>query len=201
MSDIRFTTVRNGEIELRVAISGSGPLILCVHGWPELWYSWRHQMRHFAAQGFTVAAMDVRGYGGSSKPTEIAAYSLRELTSRRGCRDRCTRRRRGDRVRARLGCTDRLEHRPALRLEGARRRRAERAVHAGRPRFVDRAVEGAVPRHVLLPAVFPGARRRRGRSQRRCGSESAQDLLRGAAATDTTPCSNRSRPIRRCSTA
>jgi pimeloyl-ACP methyl ester carboxylesterase len=81
MNDVRFTVVHNGEIELRVAIAGSGPLILCVHGWPELWYSWRHQMRHFAAAGFMVAAMDVRGYGGSSKPTEISAYSLRELSS------------------------------------------------------------------------------------------------------------------------
>ena len=81
MNDFTFSTVHNGDIELRVAVAGSGPLILCIHGWPELWYSWRHQMRHFAAQGFTVAAMDVRGYGGSSKPTEIAAYSLTELTS------------------------------------------------------------------------------------------------------------------------
>ena len=64
---------------MRVAVSGSGPLILCVHGWPELWYSWRHQMSHFAARGYTVAAIDVRGYGGSSKPTQISAYSLAEL--------------------------------------------------------------------------------------------------------------------------
>ncbi|HSH11649.1 MAG TPA: alpha/beta hydrolase, partial [Ilumatobacter sp.] len=81
MNAIRFTTVDNGEISIRVAVSGSGPLILCIHGWPELWYSWRHQIAHFAARGFTVAAMDVRGYGGSSKPTEIAAYTLTELTS------------------------------------------------------------------------------------------------------------------------
>ncbi len=81
MNDIEFTTVRNGDIDLRVAVAGAGPLILCIHGWPELWYSWRHQMRHFAARGFTVAAMDVRGYGGSSKPTEISDYSLTELTS------------------------------------------------------------------------------------------------------------------------
>jgi pimeloyl-ACP methyl ester carboxylesterase len=80
MDDVEFRTVNNGEIELRVAVVGSGPLIVCVHGWPELWYSWRHQMRHFAACGFTVAAMDVRGYGGSSKPTHISAYSLTELT-------------------------------------------------------------------------------------------------------------------------
>ena len=74
-----FVTVRNGDIDLRVAVTGTGPLILCIHGWPELWYSWRHQMEHFAARGFTVAAMDVRGYGGSSNPPEIEAYRLTEL--------------------------------------------------------------------------------------------------------------------------
>lgn len=81
MIDASFTTVRNGEIELRVATVGTGPLILCIHGWPELWISWRHQMQHFSHLGFTVAAMDVRGYGGSSKPKEIAAYTLAELCS------------------------------------------------------------------------------------------------------------------------
>ena len=72
-------TVSNGDIDPRVAVTGSGPLILCIHGWPELWYSWRHQMEHLAAHGFTVAAMDVRGYGGSSNPPEIEAYRLSEL--------------------------------------------------------------------------------------------------------------------------
>jgi len=76
-----FTTVRNGDIALNVALAGSGPLILCVHGWPELWYSWRHQIAHFSQRGYTVAAMDVRGYGGSSKPHGIAAYTLRNLAS------------------------------------------------------------------------------------------------------------------------
>ena len=79
MDDQRFETVTNGDIELRVAVAGSGPLMLFVHGWPELWYSWRHQMAHFADRGFTVAAMDVRGYGGSSKPPEIERYGLLEL--------------------------------------------------------------------------------------------------------------------------
>lgn len=79
MIDASFTTVHNGNIDLRVATVGSGPLILCIHGWPELWISWRHQMQHFAQLGFTVAAMDVRGYGGSSNPTEISAYRLTEL--------------------------------------------------------------------------------------------------------------------------
>jgi pimeloyl-ACP methyl ester carboxylesterase len=76
-----FTTIKNGEISLNVAVKGEGPLILCVHGWPELWYSWRHQLEHFAPLGFKVAAMDVRGYGGSAKPAGIAAYSMKELTA------------------------------------------------------------------------------------------------------------------------
>jgi pimeloyl-ACP methyl ester carboxylesterase len=76
-----FITVRNGATELNVAVSGTGPLIVCVHGFPELWYSWRHQMAHFASRGFRVAALDVRGYGRSSKPMDIAAYTLRQLAS------------------------------------------------------------------------------------------------------------------------
>lgn len=78
MIEHRFETVANGGIEIRVAVAGKGPLMLFVHGWPELWYSWRHQMDHFADR-YTVAAMDVRGYGGSSKPPEIERYSLQEL--------------------------------------------------------------------------------------------------------------------------
>lgn len=76
-----FVAVENGPITLNVAVEGEGPLILCVHGFPELWYSWRHQISHFSERGYKVAAMDVRGYGGSSKPHEISAYSMRALTS------------------------------------------------------------------------------------------------------------------------
>lgn len=76
---MHFVTVRNGEVDLNVAVKGEGPLILCVHGWPELWYSWRHQIDHFSALGFKVAAMDVRGYGGSSKPHPVEAYTMRNL--------------------------------------------------------------------------------------------------------------------------
>lgn len=74
-----FVKVTNADIELNVAVAGDGPLIMCVHGWPELWYSWRHQMNHFANQGWRVAALDVRGYGGSSKPHPVADYSLSKI--------------------------------------------------------------------------------------------------------------------------
>ncbi len=76
-----FVTVHNGPIALNVAVKGEGKLILCVHGFPELWYSWRHQIDRFSARGYRVAALDVRGYGGSSKPLEIAAYSMRNLAA------------------------------------------------------------------------------------------------------------------------
>lgn len=71
--------VDNGDMTLRVEVTGDGPVILCVHGWPELAHSWRHQVAHFADRGFRVAAMDVRGSGGSSAPPEVERYTLREL--------------------------------------------------------------------------------------------------------------------------
>ena len=67
--------------EIAVNVSGSGPVILCVHGWPEHSWSWRHQVEYFSQRGYTVAAMDVRGYGDSAKPKEIAAYPLKQLAS------------------------------------------------------------------------------------------------------------------------
>jgi len=80
MIDVEFTTVTNGDISIEVATKGDGPLIVFVHGWPELWYSWRHQIEHVAARGYTAAATNVRGYGNSSNPVEIDRYTLRELT-------------------------------------------------------------------------------------------------------------------------
>jgi pimeloyl-ACP methyl ester carboxylesterase len=71
--------IENGDITLRVEVTGEGPTILCVHGWPESPHSWRHQVAHFADRGYRVAAMDVRGYGGSSAPPEIERYTLKEL--------------------------------------------------------------------------------------------------------------------------
>jgi pimeloyl-ACP methyl ester carboxylesterase len=76
-----FRTVDAGEVKLRVAIEGEGPLVILVHGFPESWYSWRHQMGPIAEAGFTAAAIDVRGYGGSDKPEPIEAYSMAHLTA------------------------------------------------------------------------------------------------------------------------
>jgi pimeloyl-ACP methyl ester carboxylesterase len=71
--------VEHDDVTLRVEVTGDGPTVLCVPGWPELASSWRHQVAHLAGRGYRVAALDVRGYGGSSVPQEVAAYTLREL--------------------------------------------------------------------------------------------------------------------------
>ena len=72
---------RTNGISVRAAVEGTGPLVIMVHGWPELWYSWRHQIRPVAEAGFRVVAPDVRGYGGSDKPYPIEAYDMVELTA------------------------------------------------------------------------------------------------------------------------
>ena len=82
---MRTMTVHNDAVALNVVVAGPDDSpdlpILCVHGWPELSHSWRHQLAHFAGQGRRIAAMDVRGYGGSDKPYAVAAYRLAALAS------------------------------------------------------------------------------------------------------------------------
>ncbi|MEU0397163.1 alpha/beta hydrolase [Streptomyces sp. NPDC006208] len=58
---------------------GTGPLVLLVHGFPESWYSWRHQLPALAAAGYRAVAIDVRGYGRSSKPGNTGAYRMLDL--------------------------------------------------------------------------------------------------------------------------
>src|SRR5579871_5029019 len=74
----RRDIVANG-ITLRIIEEGAGPLVLLCHGWPELSYSWRHQIPALAKAGYRVVAPDMRGYGGSSAPHEIAAYAITDL--------------------------------------------------------------------------------------------------------------------------
>ncbi|MDZ4762822.1 MAG: alpha/beta fold hydrolase, partial [Alphaproteobacteria bacterium] len=77
--DRQFNHVQSGDIRLRVAVEGEGPLVLMVHGWPESWYSWRHQMGPIAQAGYTAAALDVRGYGGSDRPHPVGAYDMQSI--------------------------------------------------------------------------------------------------------------------------
>jgi pimeloyl-ACP methyl ester carboxylesterase len=66
-------------IRLRVALAGQGPLVILIHGFPESWYSWRHQIPALADAGYRVAVPDVRGYGASDKPLAIEAYSIKNM--------------------------------------------------------------------------------------------------------------------------
>jgi pimeloyl-ACP methyl ester carboxylesterase len=70
----RLVQVPGGRIHL--AEQGTGPLVLLVHGFPESWYSWRHQLPALAAAGFRAVAIDVRGYGRSSKPADVTGYRM-----------------------------------------------------------------------------------------------------------------------------
>jgi pimeloyl-ACP methyl ester carboxylesterase len=79
MAQPNFESVAANGIHLRVALAGKGPLVLLVHGWPESWYSWRHQIPFLADVGYRVAAPDVRGYGGSDKPEPLEAYAIKEM--------------------------------------------------------------------------------------------------------------------------
>ncbi|MDP3738776.1 MAG: alpha/beta hydrolase [Hyphomonadaceae bacterium] len=77
---VHFRTVETNGIKLRVAEAGSGPLVVLVHGWPESWYSWRHQIPAIAAAGYHVVAPDMRGYGGSDKPQAVEDYDVNHLS-------------------------------------------------------------------------------------------------------------------------
>ena len=72
-------TIPSAAGRTHVVTEGDGPLVLFVHGFPESWYSWRLQLPALAAAGFRAAALDVRGYGRSSRPTAIDAYRMTEL--------------------------------------------------------------------------------------------------------------------------
>ncbi|XP_062202892.1 uncharacterized protein LOC133905180 [Phragmites australis] len=76
--EVRHWTADVNGISLHVAERGpaAGPAVLLLHGFPELWLSWRHQMTALAARGFRALAPDLRGYGDSSAPADPAAYSI-----------------------------------------------------------------------------------------------------------------------------
>jgi pimeloyl-ACP methyl ester carboxylesterase len=76
MSAPRHHVVSANGVRLHVVEQGRGPLVLLVHGFPESWYSWRHLLPALAEAGYRAAAIDVRGYGRSSKPLSIEAYRM-----------------------------------------------------------------------------------------------------------------------------
>jgi pimeloyl-ACP methyl ester carboxylesterase len=78
---IEHSQIQAGEVRLHCASMGpaDGPLVVLLHGFPECWVTWRHQLPALAAAGFRAVAPDLRGYGASDKPRGIAQYKLEKL--------------------------------------------------------------------------------------------------------------------------
>jgi pimeloyl-ACP methyl ester carboxylesterase len=70
--------ITTNGVKLHYVTQGAGPLMLMLHGFPEFWYSWRHQIPEFAKY-FQVVALDLRGYNDSDKPKEQSAYVMDEF--------------------------------------------------------------------------------------------------------------------------
>ena len=79
MANLRM--VESNGIRMRIAEEGRGPLVVLLHGFPESWYSWRHQIPALAAAGFHVIAPDQRGYGGTDAPEAVGSYDIVHLTA------------------------------------------------------------------------------------------------------------------------
>ena len=79
MTQISHRTVEANGIRIHLAEQGTGPLVLLCHGFPESWYSWRHQLPALAEAGFHAVAPDMRGYGGTDRPEAIDQYTLFHL--------------------------------------------------------------------------------------------------------------------------
>jgi pimeloyl-ACP methyl ester carboxylesterase len=75
-SEPAHRSVETNGIRMHIAEQGSGPTVVLCHGFPELWYSWRHQLTALAAAGFRAIAPDMRGYGRTDAPLEIDRYTL-----------------------------------------------------------------------------------------------------------------------------
>jgi pimeloyl-ACP methyl ester carboxylesterase len=79
MSELKHQFATTNGIRMHYVEQGSGPLVVLCHGWPESWYSYRHQIPALAAAGFRVVAPDQRGYGQTDKPQPIESYNILNL--------------------------------------------------------------------------------------------------------------------------
>lgn len=80
MTDLNHRFIDTNSIRMHIAEQGHGPLVVLCHGFPECWYSWRHQLPALAAAGYHVVAPDQRGYGQTTRPEPIEAYDILQLT-------------------------------------------------------------------------------------------------------------------------
>jgi pimeloyl-ACP methyl ester carboxylesterase len=79
MTEATHRIIETNGIRMHIAEQGRGPTVLLCHGFPECWYSWRHQLAALAAAGFHAVAPDQRGYGQTDAPAEIERYTLLHL--------------------------------------------------------------------------------------------------------------------------
>lgn len=79
MTSVTHREVETNGIKMHIAEQGQGPLVVLCHGFPESWYSWRHQLSALAEAGFHAVAPDQRGYGQTSRPEAIEAYNIFQL--------------------------------------------------------------------------------------------------------------------------
>src|SRR5262245_887316 len=79
MGQVQHRVVETNGMRMHIAEQGVGPLVVLCHGFPECWYSWRHQLPALAAAGFHAVAPDMRGYGQSDRPDAIDQYTLLHL--------------------------------------------------------------------------------------------------------------------------
>jgi pimeloyl-ACP methyl ester carboxylesterase len=78
MTEIKHRTIKTNGINMHIAEAGEGPVVLMLHGFPELWYSYRHQIPALADAGYHAVAPDVRGYGQSDAPPKIEDYGMKD---------------------------------------------------------------------------------------------------------------------------
>jgi pimeloyl-ACP methyl ester carboxylesterase len=76
MTAITHRFIDTNEIRMHIAEAGQGPLVVLLHGFPESWYSWRHQLAALAQAGYHAVAPDQRGYGQTGRPAEIEQAPL-----------------------------------------------------------------------------------------------------------------------------
>jgi pimeloyl-ACP methyl ester carboxylesterase len=79
MKKLTHRFIETNGIQMHLAEQGEGPVVLLCHGFPELWYSWRHQLKALADAGFHAVAPDMRGYGQTDAPETIDQYTLLHL--------------------------------------------------------------------------------------------------------------------------
>ena len=79
MTETSHRFIETNGIRMHLAEAGTGPLVVLCHGFPESWYSWRHQLPALAEAGFHAVAPDMRGYGQSDRPEPIDQYTLLHL--------------------------------------------------------------------------------------------------------------------------